>query len=365
MDITGQLLNMTLHFTPFTFLACAVLLIARRKDGDKSRIMLAASFIIWGVLMLGSLIYHYRNTREVEGGILSIVSLHITLFAFFSMILYPIEVINPGSITIKNILILLKSNAVLIVIILLTKPEFRELTSFGEIFQYIEEYNVWLRLAVILYTLPLSFMIFYIPYKYTRSRVNIRWIRWFCGGMMISTLLYIAWVSTGSDAVRLLMQIYCMAYCSLITYQELFLRLITPLANNTEDPPVVEKARAELVKTSHPSPLWSRLVELLNERSVWRDPDLTLVELAAMLGTNRTTLSSLIQEAGYDGFYALINTCRIKEFIYIIEHQKISGIHETFLDVGFRSKATAIRYFRQKTGTTPSVYLQRMLLNTK
>ncbi|MEG0455751.1 MAG: helix-turn-helix domain-containing protein, partial [Bacteroides sp.] len=73
--------------------------------------------------------------------------------------------------------------------------------------------------------------------------------------------------------------------------------------------------------------------------------------------------SKTIKEAGYDSFYEMVNTYRIKEFIYIIEHQKIKGIHETFFDVGFRSKATAIRNFRQQTGTTPSEYLQQILLD--
>lgn len=363
MDMVDKILEMMLHFTPFAFIVCALLLILRRKDGDKSRIMLAVSFIIWGMLMLGSLVYHYSNAREVEGGVLSIISLHITLFAFFSMILYPMEVIYPGRMTIKNILMLLASNAVFLAIIALTKPEFRELTSLGEIFQYIGEYNVWLRLSVILYILPLSLMIFYIPYRHTRSRVNIRWIRWFCGGMMVSSLLYVIWVLTGSDLIRLFMQIYCMGYCLLITYQELYQRLIVPSSDSNPVSSSVEETHMELIKNSHSSPLWNKLVESLKERSLWRNPDLTLVELATILGTNRTTLSTLIQEAGYDGFYALINTCRIKEFIRIIEHQKIDGIYETFLDVGFRSKVTAIRYFRKETGTTPSVYLQQILLN--
>lgn len=258
---------------------------------------------------------------------------------------------------------LLASNAVFLAIIALTKPEFRELTSLGEIFQYIGEYNVWLRLSVILYILPLSLMIFYIPYRHTRSRVNIRWIRWFCGGMMVSSLLYVIWVLTGSDLIRLFMQIYCMGYCLLITYQELYQRLIVPSSDSNPVSSSVEETHMELIKNSHSSPLWNKLVESLKERSLWRNPDLTLVELATILGTNRTTLSTLIQEAGYDGFYALINTCRIKEFIRIIEHQKIDGIYETFLDVGFRSKVTAIRYFRKETGTTPSVYLQQILLN--
>lgn len=112
------------------------------------------------------------------------------------------------------------------------------------------------------------------------------------------------------------------------------------------------------------SPLWFKLSRLFEEERVWRNPDLTLVELAAKLGTNRTTLSKLIRDNGYDGFSSLINLCRIHEFIQLIQTQEINGIYETFFDVGFRSKSTAIRYFRQVTGTTPSEYLNQTLIKT-
>lgn len=363
-----------LHFTPLVYLSCALLLFMRRKDGDTSRSMLAFSVLIWGILMLGNLVYHYNDPEGVKIEVLSIISLQITLFAFFAMVPYPAEVIASGRITIKNILILCASNVVILMIILLTQPEFRKLYSFSEIIQYIGEYNVWFRLVIALYFLPLSFIIFFVPYKHTKSRVNIRWIRLYCVGMLISTLIYIVWILTGSTNMRLVMQTYCLVYCLIITYQELYLRL--PSTSQHESP--VQKTRTDLPERNeritnprdetiplHKPLLWNKLQLLLREQQPWRNPDLTLNELASLLETNRTTLSKLIKESGYEGFNTLINTCRIHEFIHIIEHQEIDSLYETFFNVGFRSKATALRYFRQKTGTTPSNYLQKRLPKKK
>lgn len=362
MGIIKDLLTIMLHFTPFGFLLCAGLLFIRRKSGDKSRIMLSISFVIWGLMMLASLIYHYNDTENVRAEVFSMISLNITLFALFAMLLYPVEIVRPGSLTFKNILILFSSCLVLNFFLLLTGVEFRKFYTFGEIFPYINEYNVILRFIVTAYMLIMSFIIFYLPYKHTKSRVNLGWIRWFCAGMQVSVILYLMWIFTGSDTIRILLQTYCLIFCLIMTYQELFLRIpatiITPQQTTKTEIDNTPESRIT-------SPLWEKLIKLLEDKSVWRNPDLTLVELASMLGTNRTTLSNIIRKEGYDGFYALINTCRIRDFIYIIEHQEINSIHETFFDVGFRSKATAIRYFRQETGTTPSEYLQKVLIKQK
>lgn len=291
MNIIQCLLNAMLHFTPFGYVLCAVLLFARRRDGDKLRLILAINFSVWGLVLFLGLIYHY---------------------------VAPVD------------------------------------TPLG--------YSVWSWLLMAVYLCPLFISSQYIPHKRTQSGIKIRWIRTFWIGIVLNTALYLIWIVTGSDVVRLMLLFSCLVYCLIVTYQELYLHpSILP-----ESEPVQPAAKSP-VRIACPvaaSPLWSKLIVMLETKKVWSNPDLTLVELASMLGTNRTTLSNLIQENGYDGFYALINTYRVKEFLEIIDHQEISGIHETFFDVGFRSKSTAIRYFRQHTGTSPSEYLQRKMMNT-
>lgn len=353
-----------LHFTPFGYLLCATLLFARREDADKSRVLLALSFFVWGCLMFGSLLYHYTDKVATTHEVLSMSSLNITLFAFFIIFLYPIEIIAPGRLTLKNILLLFGSNILLTLILLISRPEFTDLRSFDEIFQHIGSYNVLFRFIVAIYITTLAFFIFFVPYTNSRSRVNLLWIRLFFAGVFISTLLYVIWILTGSTILRLLMQIYCLGFCLIVTYQELYLRI----SNSSASAIYVKKATLSITSKEPVSvskdvvlmsPIWKKLTILIEQQPIWRNPDLTLVELASMLGTNRTTLSNLIRDAGYDGFYGFLNTYRIKEFIKIIEKEEITSIHETFFDVGFRSKSTAVRYFRKETGTTPSEYLQR------
>ncbi|MEG1949297.1 MAG: AraC family transcriptional regulator [Odoribacter sp.] len=357
MGTLNTLLNIMFHFTPFGALLCAILLFMRRKDSDKARIVLAVSFASWGILMLGSTIHHYSDTIDTTKEIFSLISLNITVFVTFIMTLYPIAIINPDKQSIKNIFILFLPYILINVFLLLSTPEFRKFTSVEEIFLHFTKYDILLRFGFVVYMIIISFFVFYLPYKHTRSRVNLHWIHGYCLGMIGVIFFYTIWLFIGSDITRLLLQIYCLSFCLVMTYQELYIRLAFPLY---EPIPTKENTTTKTI-----SPLQQKLLQLLEEQSIWRNPDLTIIELATLLGTNRTTLSKTIKESGFDGFYDLINTYRIKEFIYIIEHQKINGIHETFFDVGFRSKVTATRYFRQQTGSTPSEYLQHVLLNTK
>lgn len=359
MDIL-DLSNIMIHFTPCAFLLCAALLFVRRHSGDKSRLMLAVSLFVWGFCMMGSIVYHYSDTRLGPSEVLSIYSLVICLITFHMMNLYSSEVIMPNKLNTINIAVLITSVSTILIIIAVTRPVFIKLHSFDDIVAHIGEYNVWLRVIIALYFIPLALTIFIFPYKHTKSRVNLHWIRLFSAGLMTGTCLYVIWIMTNSDGVRVLMQLYYFTYCIVVTYQELYHHLPVTKPN-----PEYTSISHISINTNCISPIWTRTIKVMEQGHVWRNPDLTLIELASLVGTNRTTLSNLIREAGYDGFYSLINTCRIKEFIEIITNNEIASIQETFYSVGFRSKSTAIRYFRQETGTTPTEYLQKKIIEAK
>lgn len=355
-----------MHFTPLVYLLCATLLILRRESGDKSRMVLAFSFIVLGSIMLGSLLYNYSNPNYTTGEILSMRSLNFMYFAFFVMLLYPREVVNPGNLGLKNIIIQFSSFLLFNAILLIFQPEFRYLSSPEEIILYLGEYNVWIRVALVISIIPLSIIIFCVPHTRTSGRATIFLGRAFCTGSVINIVACLCWIISGTDLMRLIFQMGCLTYGFIATYQELYLRLPYSAESEEEIPTVspISKEYDYLAREST-SPMWLKLTKLFDEERVWRNPDLTLVELAAKLGTNRTTLSKLIRDNGYEGFSAFINMCRIREFMHIIQNQEINGIYETFFEVGFRSKSTAIRYFRQVTGTTPSDYLQQGLANAE
>lgn len=105
--------------------------------------------------------------------------------------------------------------------------------------------------------------------------------------------------------------------------------------------------------------LWDKMQRLMQDKEVWRDPDLTLNQLATMLGSNRTRISKLIQEAGYGGYKDLVNRHRVKAFLRLAESGKMTSIQDAFFSVGYQSKMTALRHFKEYTGMTPTEYLKK------
>ena len=140
-----------------------------------------------------------------------------------------------------------------------------------------------------------------------------------------------------------------------MTYEELFTRISLPKECHAE--PTAEPVSLVSPPIEADSPLALRLNRLFKEEEVWQNPDLTVITLAQMLGTNRSYLAHAIQEAGYTNFADLINRHRVQAFCRLAEEGKVDSVQDAFFHVGFRSKETALRSFKKYTGFLPSEYL--------
>lgn len=105
---------------------------------------------------------------------------------------------------------------------------------------------------------------------------------------------------------------------------------------------------------------FSKLRELLKTEKLYLNTDLTLADLANQLGLSSSQLSQVINSQSGENFYKLINGLRVQEFIEQAsnpanKHLKLEALA---FDCGFKSKTTFHKYFKEKTGKTPSDYLQ-------
>ena len=98
----------------------------------------------------------------------------------------------------------------------------------------------------------------------------------------------------------------------------------------------------------------------MKEKELWRNPDITQENLAALLEISRPTLSTVIRENGFSGYKEYLNRCRIEDFLKIIHNNNGAGIQEAFFNVGYRSRTTAMQYFHEYLGCTPTEYLNRL-----
>lgn len=101
-----------------------------------------------------------------------------------------------------------------------------------------------------------------------------------------------------------------------------------------------------------------RLQDKIEEEKAYLRPGLTIEELAAELGTNRTYISIIINKAFNKSFRELINERRIsyaKEFMTANPQSKIEEIAEAS---GFSSGAQFCRKFKEIEGLTPNSWLR-------
>lgn len=101
-----------------------------------------------------------------------------------------------------------------------------------------------------------------------------------------------------------------------------------------------------------------RLKNLMDSQKPFKNPDLTLNELAGTLDVHPNQLSQVINTREKKNFYDLINEKRVEEFIHLLSSpasQQYTLLALAF-DCGFNSKASFNRNFKKYTGQTPSEY---------
>jgi AraC-like DNA-binding protein len=104
-----------------------------------------------------------------------------------------------------------------------------------------------------------------------------------------------------------------------------------------------------------------KLMNLMAEQKPYKNPDLTLNELAKIVEVHPNYLSQVINSKEKKSFYDLINEMRVDEFIK--QTSQPSSLQYTLLaisfDCGFNSKASFNRNFKKYTGLTPRDFVKQ------
>ncbi|AWX46305.1 hypothetical protein HME9304_03338 [Flagellimonas maritima] len=125
--------------------------------------------------------------------------------------------------------------------------------------------------------------------------------------------------------------------------------------------PSKEKSEKQRLKPDEIQKLQKRLHYFISEEKVFLQPDFTLKSLAEKMNTSRNNLSWLLNQTYQISFYDYINRFRIKEFLLKVNNGE--HLSHTLLalamDVGFNSKSTFNKAFKNEMGTTPSEYIKK------
>ena len=137
------------------------------------------------------------------------------------------------------------------------------------------------------------------------------------------------------------------------------LRAVVP-EQTFQDQQASEKYQKSGLTDDDASRLADSLEKYMTLHAPYKNPDLTLDDLAALLQVNPYQLSQVINSRVGKTFYHYINSYRIKEFVRLSalpESNKFTYMGLAY-DCGFQSKTTFNKYFKLETGKTPSEYFQ-------
>lgn len=106
---------------------------------------------------------------------------------------------------------------------------------------------------------------------------------------------------------------------------------------------------------------FQKLNQLMNEGQFYKNPSLSLGELAAELDLHPNYISQIINNNGGKSFYDYVNNFRVNEFKHLISQPENKNFTLMALayDCGFNSKSSFNRYFKKITGVTPSQYTKK------
>lgn len=106
--------------------------------------------------------------------------------------------------------------------------------------------------------------------------------------------------------------------------------------------------------------LRGQLEQLMTDRQVYLDPAITIADVAAMLGSNRTYISNFINQQYGVNFSQFVNRYRVEHAKTILQSADYALGKEALLDAiytsGFQNEQSFYRIFKQLTGTTPKEY---------
>ena len=104
----------------------------------------------------------------------------------------------------------------------------------------------------------------------------------------------------------------------------------------------------------------NNLRELMNDDSVWRDPELTADRVVQLVGTNRTYIQHAARQLGFANLSDMVHRRRVDYICECLRKDPNANIQNIFWDAGYRSRATAWRNFTNIVGCTPTDFVYRI-----
>lgn len=129
--------------------------------------------------------------------------------------------------------------------------------------------------------------------------------------------------------------------------------------------PLKSSAANDITIEDKEHPFAIALNQLINDEQIYLNPDISIADVARLIGTNRSYLSEYLNTNCHSSFTDYINNLRLIHAEKLMSQNKAMSIEEISSSSGFNSLSTFRRAFIKKHGVTPSNYRHEHLCSTK
>jgi len=157
------------------------------------------------------------------------------------------------------------------------------------------------------------------------------------------------------------MLLYWLFYFALIIHPELFMdsrRDFSLIKKEVEKDSISPLAPIPSKLSDNTEMYHERLLKVMSEKALYRDPDFSLEMLAKEMDLSKGYLSRIINTKEEKNFFDFVNYYRVEEVKRKLMDKSFDhfSIIAIALEAGFKSKSTFNSVFKKMTGTTPSKY---------
>ncbi len=364
LEIISSLLVLAVNFT------CSVILWVLSR-GSKPKIVLAllsSLLVLWNFFAV-LLMPEWRFDRLSFSYEMAIISGAALIY------IYLLYLMRPSPVTPREIVRLYTPPfilGVLYLIVRLFQPHV-VLENYRDIPLHLNNPEMWLRIAA-----EACFLIYYIRvvclivrlypqhrrriaqrYSYS-ERISLSWVPFVAWLFVVYGLVVVLDVFfTRPGSVQLVVfNFFFAAFYLTLNLMGVLQEDVYTVAETAD----IESDKKETAANSSIPPAMRRqlkeaLVGLMEEERIYLDPELRIDTVARMLNTNRTYISTIINEDFGKSFIVYVNEYRIREAQHRMldpdEERSIALIAEA---VGFKSHSSFIDFFKRFSGMSPSQF---------
>ena len=314
-----------------------------------SSILLAVCYLKDMVFLLYD--WKYSEYLNDLAGIIDMVYLPV-IARFF------LEVANPGIVTNKQMYSAMACQAAFIPLYILFPHE--EVCLAASILAYSISVTtfVYMHIFVIRYRKRM-----FNTYSYT-ERIDVLWVLFACYAFFASHILYsIAFEFTTwiSETVFNVTGMFLWWIVFKMASRHKVLRMLSGRTQPNDDNESIldENSMIKTTKQIREKHIASQLAKTMEEKKLYLNPKLSIVDIAVALGTNKTYLSDYLNNTLKLTFNDFVNQFRVKEACRIIDSMTASdkrNMTDVATKSGFNSISSFNRYFSKIQGTSPRQY---------